>query len=41
MNKDKEKKVFEEPIMEVIEIKKEEIITCSGNWGDPGDHDID
>ena len=35
----KEKKQFEEPKMEIIEIEKEDIIICSGNGGNPWDKD--
>ena len=35
-NDKKDKKQFEEPKMEIIEIEKEDIIICSGN-GDPYD----
>ena len=37
----KERKQFEEPKMEIIEIEKEDIITNSGDWEDPGNKDME
>ena len=37
----KERKQFEEPKMEIIEIEKEDIITNSGDWEDPDNKDME